>query len=136
MVVVSGGSVATRSADTLSMVSLARLDATPNAPTTGNSMPATRTPASRHRPRSFSRPSPTRTATRVRGVGSSSRYPTELLTIRNHCEPRHTVGNRLGLESVNVSTTPAERKPCFTRIPHIGTRQNEGTGLVGRDDGR
>src|SRR6476469_473459 len=67
ILVTNGGSVVTRSAETLSIVSLAWLEATPSAPNTGNSIPATSTPARRQRPNIFSRPSPTRTGVSVRG---------------------------------------------------------------------
>ena len=69
------GSVVTRSAEMLSTVSLALFDTTPSAPTAGNSVPARRTPASRHRPSSFSRPFLTRTQVSVRGTQSGESDP-------------------------------------------------------------
>jgi hypothetical protein len=64
------------------------LDATPSAPTIGNSIPAIRTPANRQRPNIFSRPSPTRTKLRVRGTARTARYTRELLTFCNGCAPQ------------------------------------------------
>jgi dTDP-4-amino-4,6-dideoxygalactose transaminase len=57
IITTSGGGMLASSVDMLSTVALAWLDATPAAPTTGKSRPATSTPASTHRPSSFSSPS-------------------------------------------------------------------------------
>ena len=68
-VVTSGGGMSARSDDVFSTVSLAWLDMTPAAPTTGKSMPATSTPASRQRPMSLNKPSAFRTRARLPGAG-------------------------------------------------------------------
>src|SRR3546814_9553293 len=53
MVDTAGTVPSTSSAETLSTVSAARLDANPNPPATGNITPATRTPANAELPASF-----------------------------------------------------------------------------------
>src|SRR3569833_769511 len=79
--VTSGGGMSARSEDVFSTVSLARLDKTPAAPTTGKSMPATSTPASRQRPMSLNTPSAFRTRARLPGLSQAPVTP-----CRGSCE--------------------------------------------------
>src|SRR5699024_9610058 len=69
---VRGGGLRASSADVVLTVSLALLDSTPSPPTTGNSNPATRMPASTQSPASFSMPSVLRMVVRILGPGGSS----------------------------------------------------------------
>src|SRR5918992_107117 len=90
----SGGSVVTRSAEMLSTVSLARFDTMPSEPTTGNNMPASSTPASRHRPSSFSTPFLARMQVSVRGTQSGDRDRAQLITQDEYSYSRQVTGGQ------------------------------------------
>src|SRR3569833_1957070 len=118
-VVTSGGGMSARSEDVFSTVSLALLDMTPAAPTTGKSMPATSTPASRQRPMSLNKPSAFRTRARLPGLSQAPVTPClrrcefsdKIDPLRSHQVTEGILGldggNRGPLQSVNVSRRQA-----------------------------